>query len=301
MQEKIGEFLEHLKVVRRFSPETIRAYRADLEQFFQVVGRDILSKEAVREFFSLLQRERKKRSSLLRKASSLRSFSRYLHEKRYLQRDPLQALNTPKREKLLPKAIGYEELLIFFAQPNLARYLGLRDRAIMELLYSSALRVSELVGLLRDDWKKKRGVLLIRGKGNKERIVPITDTAAQWVEKYLTHPDRIRTTKTHQKEQDPRAIFLNKWGRQLSSRSVVRVFSQYHKSSGLSAEITPHTLRHSVATHWLERGMDLESIRYLLGHESLSATTVYTKVSQKLQQKEYAKFHPLAEKECEKW
>jgi len=157
----------------------------------------------------------------------------------------------------------------------------------MELFYSSGLRVSELVGLNRTDFDPSNGMLHIRGKGKKERRIPITKNAAKWIGDYLNHPGRI--------QKDEAAIFLNKWGTRLTVRSVDRNFESYLLQSGLAATITPHTIRHTIATHWLEKGMDLKTIQLLLGHSSLATTTIYTQVSTKLKKEVYNKAHPSAQ------
>jgi site-specific recombinase XerD len=158
----------------------------------------------------------------------------------------------------------------------------------MELFYSSGLRLSELVGLKRRDFDIKNQILTIYGKGKKQRQSPITKTAADWVVSYLNDPNRSSI------EKDKEKIFLNRWGGPLSARSVDRKFAIYLKSSGLSEKITPHTIRHTIATHWLENGMDLKTIQMLLGHTSLATTTIYTHVSSKLKREVYDKTHPRA-------
>ncbi|MEI6243007.1 MAG: tyrosine-type recombinase/integrase, partial [Chlamydiota bacterium] len=172
--------------------------------------------------------------------------------------------------------------------------LGYRDRSTMELFYSSGLRLSELVQLNRQDLDTGRGVLHIRGKGKKGRVVPITKTAMEWIVSYLNHEERLVKTTEHEAEEDTEAIFLNKWGRRLTVRSIDRHFQTYLKQSGLLGKITPHTIRHTIATHWLEKGMDLKTIQLLLGHSSLSTTTIYTHVSPKLKRAVYDKTHPRA-------
>ena len=173
-------------------------------------------------------------------------------------------------------------------------YLGFRDRVIIELFYSSGLRVSELCALNREDVILPNLSMRVKGKGKKERIIPITKNASRWLHDYLNHPDRYAGSSTFQPQHDPQAIFLNKWGRRLSARSVDRLFRRYLLSSGIAATVTPHTIRHTIATHWLENGMDLKTIQGILGHSSLSTTTIYTKVSTKLKKEVYNKAHPRA-------
>lgn len=164
----------------------------------------------------------------------------------------------------------------------------------MELMYSSGLRLSEIVGLNKRDLEVKSQQLSIFGKGKKQRMTPITQTALDWILKYLNHPERSCDCKEHRAEADPAPVFLNRWGKRLSARSVDRNFASYLKSSGLSERITPHTIRHTIATHWLEYGMDLKTIQILLGHTCLATTTIYTHVSSKLKREVYDKTHPRA-------
>ena len=164
----------------------------------------------------------------------------------------------------------------------------------MELFYSSGLRVSELVDLNRPDFDPQSLLLKVRGKGKKERIVPITQNASTWLSSYLNHPERHKEIDGHLPEVDPNAIFLNKLGTRLTTRSVDRNFDKYLTISGLAGKVTPHTIRHTIATHWLENGMDLKTIQTLLGHRSLATTTIYTHVNTKLKQKVYQESHPRA-------
>ncbi|MFA5250210.1 MAG: tyrosine recombinase XerC [Parachlamydiales bacterium] len=251
-------------------------------------------KWVLREYLAKLHSEGKKNRTLMRKISSLRSFFRFCLKEKYLSFDPMAAIESPKREKRLPRSIGYEQVELFFQMPDTGTYLGLRDRAIVELFYSSGLRLSELVGLDRDDLDLVGLQVKVRGKGRKERLLPITQNAAKWLLKYLNSPQRQLETKEHCREADGKAVFLNKWGTRLTARSVDRFFRFYLKKCGLAVDLTPHVIRHTIATHWLEKGMDLKTIQTLLGHSSLSTTTIYTSVSLKLKKAVYDKTHPRA-------
>lgn len=164
----------------------------------------------------------------------------------------------------------------------------------MELFYSSGLRISELVALNRKDIDFSALLIKLKGKGKKERIIPFTRNAAQWIKNYLENPERHHKIDGHLAEADPEAVFLNKLGKRLTTRSIDRHFEAYLKKSGLAGRATPHTLRHSIATHWLENGMDLKTIQMLLGHNALETTTIYTKVSNTLKIKVYNESHPRA-------
>ncbi|HNA61774.1 MAG TPA: tyrosine-type recombinase/integrase, partial [Rhabdochlamydiaceae bacterium] len=199
----------------------------------------------------------------------------------------------PKLEKKIPAPLSREEIDRLFQQPDIQTFLGFRDRCIMELFYSSGLRISELVALSRSDFDAQNHTLRVKGKGKKERVIPITKSAAVWITNYLNHPERVLDGESHFVQKDHDAIFLNKWGERITVRSVDRNFKLFLKQSGLSALATPHTIRHTIATHWLENGMDLKTIQTLLGHSSLATTTIYTQVSTNLKKDVYDKAHPL--------
>ena len=206
----------------------------------------------------------------------------------------MDEIESPRLDKTLPVSLSYDQIQRLFDMPDTGTYLGFRDRCIMELFYSSGLRVSELVLLDRQDFNPAELLLKLKGKGKKERIVPITDNAAEWISAYLCHPERTLDGSLHLAQKDSEAIFLNRWGERLSPRSVDRKFDLYLKQSGLAGKVTPHTIRHTIATHWLESGMDLKTIQLLLGHTSLNTTTIYTHVSPKFKREAYDKAHPRA-------
>lgn len=321
-------FLEHLKIVKNASEHTIRNYAIDLNSFKSYLEYDWLSdikpnelpekisfkdpytyrstqfdhqlelikidRKTIRGFLAWLHLNKQNKRTVARRLSSLRSFFRFAQIQNLIQINPTEELDSPKFERKLPISLTYEQISHFFDQPDTSTYLGFRDRTIMELFYSSGLRVSELVALNRQDFDYPGFTVKLRGKGKKERIVPITKNAADWIKSYLEHPERYRNSNIHFAEVDPKAIFLNKLGTRLTSRSVDRKFDYYLNQSGLAGKLTPHTIRHTIATHWLENGMDLKTIQVLLGHTSLSTTTIYTQVSTKLKKKVYDETHPRA-------
>ena len=311
-------FLHYLQIVKNVSSHTIRNYCIDLDAFKEFIEKvffekkssqkevmklsvilkkknkdyhsfdiKIIDKWMIRKYLSSLHDEGKKNKTVMRKISSLRSFFRFAIRKRYIFSNPIEDIESPKREKTLPKVLTYAEVKLFFSSPDISTYLGFRDRTIMELFYSSGLRLSELVSLNKNDLDLCNFTVNVMGKGKKQRIVPITENAALWIDKYLNHEERFEDGKQ-------KAIFLNKWGGRISVRSIDRHFKRYLLKSGLSSDITPHTIRHSIATHWLENGMDVKTIQMLLGHSCLSTTTIYTHVSLKLKRKVYEKTHPRA-------
>jgi integrase/recombinase XerC len=321
-------FLEHLKIVKNASEHTVRNYAIDLNAFKSYLEHDWLSdakpeelpekisfkdpythrstlfdhqlelnkidRKTIRGFLAWLTLNKQNKRTVARRLSSLRSFFRFAQTQNLISANPTEELDSPKLDRKLPVSLTYEQISHLFNQPDTSIYLGFRDRTIMELFYSSGLRVSELVGLNRQDFDYANLTIKLRGKGKKERIVPITKNAADWMKSYLEHAERHCDSNIHSAEVDPKAIFLNKHGTRLTSRSVDRKFDYYLNQSGLAGKVTPHTIRHTIATHWLENGMDLKTIQVLLGHSSLSTTTIYTQVSTKLKKKIYDETHPRA-------
>lgn len=321
-------FLEHLKVIKNSSEHTIRNYSIDLNAFkcyleatqlehlegdkrpAQIAYResylerykerdhlvDILSidRKTIRGFLAELASQKQDKRTIARRLSSLRSFFKYAFTNHFIPTNPIEEVETPKLDKKVPLSISYEQVKRLFDQPDTDSYLGFRDRVIMELLYSSGLRVGELAGLNRSDFHPDEMTIKLKGKGKKERVVPITQNAASWIIAYLNHPERHSEINGHKEEVDKQAIFINKHGTRLTTRSIDRHFEKYLTESGLAGKITPHSLRHAIATAWLENGMDLKSIQMLLGHSSLSTTTIYTKVSAKHKKTVYDKAHPRA-------
>src|SRR5581483_4770482 len=300
-EEGCEKYLNYLRAVKNASPHTLRNYSIDLKGF-KVFVEDVrkapflvsdVDKRAIRSYLAALAAKNATKRTVLRRLSSLRSFFKYLVKERLVEHSPLDEIDSPKLDKKVPPSLSYEMIERFFEQPDTTSYLGFRDRCIMELFYSSGLRISELVSLDRKHIDEKNFRLRVLGKGRKERIVPITKMAAKWIKDYLNHPERHSDTETHKAQIDKEAIFLNKWGTRLTVRSIDRKFEEYLKKSGLVGKITPHTIRHTIATHWLERGMDLKTIQTLLGHSSLATTTIYTQVSSRLKREVYEKTHPL--------
>ena len=315
MIKECYQFLDYLRFVKNASPHTVRNYAIDLSSLKSFLERDLkektgkihhdrsfaeerctisleeIDRSVLRHYLAEMQGQRR---TIVRRISSLRTFFRFCVKHDILKSNPLELMESPKLEKRVPYSLSFGEIQKLFDQPDTTNYLGFRDRAIMELFYSSGLRVSELVGLNRGDLDPKALLMKLRGKGRKERVVPITQNAADWITSYLEHAERHKDLDGHLAEADGQAIFLNRNGTRLSARSVDRNFDKYLTASGLSGKVTPHTIRHTIATHWLENGMDLKTIQTLLGHSSLATTTLYTHVSTKLKRAVYEKTHPRA-------
>lgn len=282
-----GLFLEYLKNIRNSSEHTLRNYRIDLEhfkEFLKEIPFDKVQRHDLRGFLAWLTDQNKSKRTIARKLSALRSFYKFLLSRNLIATDPTEELDSPKLEKRIPVTISYAEVERLFAMPETDTLLGLRDRVIMELFYSSGLRLSELTGLKKEQIDFESGLIRVLGKGKKERLVPVTKGAIDWLKLYLAHPERTPSS----------TLFLNRFGDPITPRSIDRHFQRYLLASGLSARITPHTIRHAIATHWLERGMDLKLIQELLGHECLATTTIYTHVSTTLKRKVYEEAHPRA-------
>ncbi len=296
MKEWKEKFLSYLQAIKNASVHTLRNYGmdlADFQEFTKVDEVKAVDKRMIRGYLTHLNQKQITKRTILRRLSALRSFFKYLLKEGAISHNPLEEIDAPKLEKTIPSPLSREELDRLFQQPDTQTFLGFRDRTIIELFYSSGLRISELVSLNKIDFDAKNFTLRVKGKGKKERVIPITKNAAAWINSYLNHPERHSDSEHHQAEKNHEAIFLNKWGMRISTRSVDRNFQLFLKQSGLAAKATPHTIRHTIATHWLENGMDLKTIQILLGHSSLATTTIYTKVSTKLKKVVYDKAHPL--------
>lgn len=322
------DFLEHLRVIKNASDHTVRNYAIDLNALKNYLERDLLkdckpedfpdkicyqtlykdrwtgkddilpidtiNKKTIRSFLAHLSEQHSNKRTIVRRLSSLRTFFKYAASQNLIACNPVEDLETPKIDKKVPVSLSYDQVKKLFEQPDTSSYLGLRDRVIMELFYSSGLRVSELIALNRPDFDAKNLLIRLKGKGKKERVVPITKNAAEWITTYLENPERHMDIDGHLAQVDSDAIFLNKLGTRLTLRSVDRNFDKYLKASGIASKVTPHTIRHTIATHWLENGMDLKTVQVMLGHSSLSTTTIYTQVSTSLKKKVYDKAHPRA-------
>ena len=320
----VAKFLDHLRFVKNASEHTLRNYTIDLNDFKDFVMNEThpnqpktekipynrpykardeddkliplssLNSRMLRQYLFHLTEKGVNRRTIVRRLATLRSFFKFACGQDLIAENPAEDIENPKLDKKIPAPLSYDQVLELFNQPDESTLLGFRDRVILELFYSSGLRVSELVALNREDFDADNLLLLVRGKGKKERIVPITKNACEWICRYLDHAERYVEVNGHRAQLDERAIFLNREGTRLSPRSVDRKFDKYMVMSGLAGKATPHTIRHTIATHWLENGMDLKTIQVLLGHSSLSTTTIYTRVSTKLKKDVYDKTHPRA-------
>lgn len=315
-------FLNYLRTIRQASEHTIRNYAIDLNALKMHLEEEWglqehaaakishhycaeggvessldltqIDRRTLRLFLANMAQEQTKKRTIVRRLSALRTFFKFCVREKLILYNPLEAIDGPKLDRRIPNSLSYQQVQHLFDQPDTTDYLGFRDRCIMEVFYSSGLRVSELVALNREDCSIEELTVRLKGKGKKERIIPITKNAADWIVAYLEHAERHRDMEGHLAQKDPNAIFLNRNGTRLTTRSVDRKFDKYLTMSGLAGQITPHTIRHTIATHWLENGMDLKTIQLLLGHSSLATTTLYTHVSSKLKKEVFDRAHPRA-------
>jgi integrase/recombinase XerC len=285
----VAEFLRHLDTERGASGHTIRAYRKDLMAFFEYVKSAAQSVEQIeiRGFVASQMSSGLKKSTVGRRLATIRSFFKFLHREGYVKANPARLVNAPKMAKLLPKFLTVDDAFSLVEKPVGIGFLPTRDKAILELLYSSGVRVSELSGLNQDDLNIREGLMKVRGKGKKERIVPVGRKAQDALKAYMI--ERVLL-----KRKD-KAVFLNRRGTRLTDRGVRRIVVKYARSTLIAGRIGPHTLRHTFATHLLQGGADLRVIQELLGHSSLSTTQKYTHLDIAHLMDVYDRAHPLSE------
>jgi len=318
----VERFLSYLIDERAFSPYTSRCYGLDLRQFVEFLEGELKTRldmkaeqaaldaslakksvpasitgsilscdvERIRGFLAKLSEQNYSPATMARKIATLRSFHKWVEKRGLVASNPMTLIRTPKQPRRLPKAITVDQINKLLSAPSDSDMLGARDRAILEVLYSTGIRVSEVVAINRQDIDLDAGQLRIRGKGRRERIVPVGSHAAGAVRKYLAVAESERGAIA------PGApLFMNKLGSRLSSRSVRRKVAKYLKMAGLDPDISPHTIRHSFATHLLDNGADLRAVQELLGHQSLSSTQVYTHLTTARMREAYDRAHPRAE------
>jgi integrase/recombinase XerC len=286
MERHIKRYIRYLEIEKNASKHTILNYQRDLDEFKKFLGETQLENVdylALRKFLSILRERNLKSRSISRKLSCLRSFFRFLNREGFLKNDPTQAVSSPKLERYLPIFLTEDEVTKLIESPEAKELSGLRDRAILETFYSTGIRISELVGLNLENIDFFGAVVKVSGKGKKERMVPIGDKALRAIRDYI-----------EQRKQQAQAVFLNKNGRRITDRGVRLVLDKYIQRTALRENISPHSLRHSFATHLLNRGADLRSVQELLGHANLSTTQIYTHLTTEKLKSVYDKAHPRA-------
>ena len=304
MENLIADFQIYLEVQRNVSKHTLKAYLADVEEFNNFLQESDITKkgdaiinvepETIRSYLSHLYREKVKKVTVNRKVSSLRSFYKYLLRAGKVKNNPAEMVQTPKIEKYMPTFLSVDETFQLLGDQGDHSVSGLRDSAMLELFYSSGLRLSELAGLNVTDFDFRQALVKLRGKGKKERIVPVGRQALLAIDGYLKNTTEVRKKCDENLFKNP--LFLNTRGKRITARSIARIVDAMTVKSGIGRKISPHSLRHTFATHLLNAGADLRSIQELLGHESLSTTQKYTAVNINRMMEVYDKAHPRAKK-----
>lgn len=298
MQAAVSAFLQYLKIERNCSPLTIKSYNEDfasiLEYFRDFAGGvpipGNVTVAELRGYVAYMHECDYSRSTMARRLACLRSFFRYCCREKLAATNPAKALRTPRAGRRLPHFLSTEQVAQLLEAPPANQPMGLRDRAILETLYSAGLRVAELASLNVENWDRDADIVRVVGKGHKERVAPIGKYAGLALSRWL----EVRSPDPTAPSVQQGAMFLNKRGRRLTTRSVGRLLEKYIAQTGLDRLTTPHTLRHSFATHLLDGGADLRSVQELLGHKSLTTTQIYTHVSTKRLRDTYEKSHPHA-------
>jgi integrase/recombinase XerD len=298
VETTIAQFLTHGRVEKGLSPNTISAYRRDLSKFAAFAAKrrralEAITRDDVVDFLSGLYHHKLESRTVARHLVTVRNLFRFALQQELIQADPTAHLESPKIRRSLPGCLRVDEVDRVLAQPDANTLLGLRDLAMLEVFYSSGLRVSELTGLRVADLDMKAGCLRCVGKGNKERIVPIGRRALSTVEQYLQKARPELAGKARQGAAAP-FLFMNRRGGKLSRVGVWKILSTYGRRAGLRVPLAPHMLRHSFATHLLERGADLRSVQLMLGHADISTTQVYTHVVEERLKQVYRAHHPRA-------
>ena len=318
MTNQLRDFLEYLRLNRNASAHTSAAYESDLTQFFgftahsrgvaiEALEPSHLDLGAIRAFMADLYRQGHARTSVARKLSALRAFSRYLRREGWIENDPAALAVGPKREQKIPAHLSVDEMSRLLEMPDVSSALGRRDRAILELFYASGLRLSELVSLDLEEVNLRARMVRVMGKGAKERLIPFNTTTEDSIRAWLADRASLRTPKPKAQSPTPKAdiakprvqrepLFVNFRGARLTGRSVQRLVARYVAACSTRFGISPHALRHSFATHLLERGADLRAIQELLGHVQLSTTQRYTHVNSAQLLDVYRKAHPRAKR-----
>lgn len=299
MRTALGRFLQYLSVERNASELTIKSYREDLTALIDYLaeaggGRCPRPAEItileLRGYVGALHEAGYAPATIARRLASLRSFFRFGQREGWVEANPAKALRNPRKPRNLPHFLSSQELARLLAAPPAHTPMGLRDRAILETMYSAGLRVSEVVGLNESDVDLRAEILRVRGKGRKERLAPIGSFAARALRRWLA----VRRLHPSQPAGPAAPVFVNRFGRRLTTRSVARMLEKYLRTAGLDRRTTPHSLRHSFATHLLDRGADIRSVQELLGHKSLVTTQIYTHVSTASLRAIYERAHPRA-------
>jgi len=294
MEIFLKEYLSTLKLERNLSGNTVSSYKNDISSligFLEALGitdLSLVSKKELNSFFSSLSKTGLSSNSAARYYSSIKGFFRYLFVQNYIKENPMEKISSPKLKKGLPLVLSVNEVDSILSRPDISNVLGLRDKALLELLYACGVRVSELLGLKVSDLFFNEEMIRVFGKGSKERLVPVGRSAVKWVKEYLTKSRPM----LEKKNKSENFLFLNKRGTILSRMGIWKIVDKYVKDAGIKKEVHPHTFRHSFATHLLEGGADLRAVQEMLGHADISTTQIYTHIDREYIKQMHKDFHP---------
>lgn len=296
MEEQIRDYLHYLQIERGLSLNTRKSYERDLHKYFvylkeqKIDDWQVIDRYIIMEYLQKLYSEENSSATIIRMISTLRGFHQFLRQERLTDHDPMQHIDSPKKAQKLPSTLSVDEVTLLIETPDTSKPLGIRNRTILEVMYATGLRVSELVDLKLGDLHLAMGLLQTLGKGDKERIIPLGDYAIQWIETYLEEARPFLTRKN----QNETRLFVNNHGKPLSRQGVWKNLKQIVREAGIDKNITPHTLRHSFATHLLENGADLRIVQELLGHADISTTQIYTHITKQRMADVYKQHFPRA-------
>lgn len=293
MEQLLDQFLNYLTVERGLSPNTLDSYSRDLIKYLDYLStkgiKDIskTSDLTIISFIATLKNGGLSNRSVARNLTSIRMFYKFLTEDHHINDNPTLNIETPKRELRLPQVLSIEEVDVLLQKPDSSTSLGLRDAAFLELLYATGLRASEIISLALNDINLEAGYLIAYGKGSKERLIPIGEVAQNLIKKYLknSRPTLLKNKQSHH-------LFTTRSGKSMTRQGFWKLIKKYALAAGIRKKITPHTLRHSFATHLLERGADLRSVQMMLGHADISSTQIYTHVTTERLKKIHNQYHP---------
>ncbi|OGC83264.1 MAG: site-specific tyrosine recombinase XerD [candidate division Zixibacteria bacterium RBG_16_43_9] len=295
MEKRLDDFLHYLRLARGLSQNTLESYRLDLKKYFQfLIGKGItdlktVKPENISEFIhSLYQKKRKlKSSSIARNLSAIRTFHKYLLNEEYCDSNPAELIDSPKLGRRLPSTLTPQEMEKILEQPYSRDDLGIRDKAVLEFLYATGVRISEMINFTRKNFLPGVGWVRVLGKGDKERLVPIGKEAEKAVKEYL------KKSRPHiAKPRSEDIMFLNRWGKKLTRMGAWKIIKRYILQAGIKKKVSPHTIRHSFATHLLDAGADLRAVQEMLGHADISSTQVYTHTDTDFMKQEHRSYHP---------
>jgi len=297
MYALLNSYLEYLSVEKGLAKNTIESYKRDLANFLSFLRKNydnnldvnFVSTTVIISYLLKMQKSGKANSSISRACAAIRSFFQFLLKENIINKDPTGNLDVPKLEHRLPKVLTIKEVENLLLQPNTATPLGIRDRSILELMYSTGIRASELLSLHIDNVNLEAGFLRCIGKGSKERIIPVSNIALEYLTLYLSD-----ARKQLLNGRETKILFINRQGKAITRQGLWKIIKKYSKKAGISQRVTPHTLRHSFATHLLENGADLRAVQEMLGHADISTTQIYTHLTRNKLKEVYDNTHPRA-------